>query len=163
MQSNRIDMIVSAQFAALKGIKFHEFALRFLFGGVCTVAAGILAKRFGPEVGGLFLAFPAIFPAAASLIEKHERQHKGRIGYDGTNRGRAASSIDAAGASLGCIGLAAFALVIWRALPGHGAGLVIAIASLVWIAVSLGLWLFRKSRFGHSLSRPFRRVTSGPV
>jgi hypothetical protein len=32
-------MIVSAKLAALKGIKFHEFALRFLFGGFCTVAA----------------------------------------------------------------------------------------------------------------------------
>ncbi len=116
-------MIVSAKFAALKGIKFHEFALRFLFGGVCTVAAGILAKRFGPEVGGLFLAFPAIFPAGASLIEKHERQHKRRIGYDGTNRGRAASSIDAAGASLGCIGLAAFALKLLAPLcPGTARG-----------------------------------------
>ncbi len=65
-------MIVSAKLAALKGIKFHEFALRFLFGGFCTVAAGIVARRFGPEIGGLFLAFPAIFPAGASLIEKHE-------------------------------------------------------------------------------------------
>jgi hypothetical protein len=151
-------MMVSAKFAALKGIKFHEFALRFLFGGACTVAAGILAKRFGPEVGGLFLAFPAIFPAGASLIEKHERQHKRRIGYDGTTRGRAAS-----GASLGCIGLAAFALVIWRALPGHGAGLVITAAGFVWTAVSLILWLFRKSRLGHLLSRPSRRVTTKPV
>jgi len=126
-------------------------------------AAGILTKRFGPEVGGLFLAFPAIFPAGASLIEKHERQHKGLIGHDGTNRGRAASSIDAAGASLGCIGLAAFALVIWRTLPRHGAGLVIAGAAFAWIAVSLILWLCRKSRFGHLLSKPCRRVTTRPV
>jgi hypothetical protein len=156
-------MIVSAQFAALKGIKFHEFALRFLFGGVCTVAAGILAWRFGPAIAGLFLAFPAIFPAGASLIEKHERQHKRRIGYDGTNRGRAAASIDAVGASLGSLGLAAFALVVWRILPGNGAGLVILLAGVVWTAVSLSLWLFRKSRFGHPLSGFCRRVNNRPV
>jgi hypothetical protein len=30
----------------------------------------------GPRVGGLFLAFPAIFPASATLVEKHEKQKK---------------------------------------------------------------------------------------
>jgi hypothetical protein len=156
-------MVVSAKLAALKGIKFHEFALRFLFGGVCTAAAGILAGRFGPAIGGLFLAFPAIFPAGATLIEKHERQHKQRLGYDGTNRGRAASSIDAAGASLGCLGLAAFALVIWRILPRHDPGFVIPLAGFVWIAVSLSLWFFRKSRLAHFISRHSRRSTVRPV
>jgi hypothetical protein len=156
-------MIVSAKLAALKGIKLHEFALRFLFGGVCTVAAGILARRFGPGIGGLFLAFPAIFPAGASLVEKHERQHKRRLGYDGANRGRAASSIDAAGTSLGCLGLAAFALVVWRTLPWRDAEFVIPLAGFVWVAVSLSLWLFRKSRFAHLLSRSRRRVTARPV
>jgi hypothetical protein len=57
-------MIVSAKLGALRGIKVHEFAVRFLFGGFCTVAAGLIAKRFGPSIGGLFLAFPAIFPAS---------------------------------------------------------------------------------------------------
>jgi hypothetical protein len=28
-----------------------------------TVVAGVIAARFGPIFGGLFLAFPAIFPA----------------------------------------------------------------------------------------------------
>ena len=33
------------------------------------------AKRYPafPVIGGLFLAFPAIFPASASLIEAHEK------------------------------------------------------------------------------------------
>jgi len=38
-----------------------------------TVIAGLIAFRFGPVVGGLFLAFPAIFPASATLIERHGR------------------------------------------------------------------------------------------
>ena len=29
----------------------------------------------------LFLAFPAIFPASATLIEKHEKEKKEREGY----------------------------------------------------------------------------------
>ena len=47
-----------------------------MFGGTVTALAGIVAKRVGPETGGLFLVFPSIFPAAATLIEKHEKQNK---------------------------------------------------------------------------------------
>ena len=99
-------MMVQAKFGALKGIKPHEFALRFVFGGLVCVVAGLIAKSFGPGIGGLFLAFPAIFPAGASLVESHEKMHKARAGFDGTRRGRAVASIDAAGAAIGCIGLA---------------------------------------------------------
>ena len=41
------------------------------------------------------------------------------MGADGTLRGRVAASIDASGAALGSLGLALFALVVWRALPKH--------------------------------------------
>jgi hypothetical protein len=77
----------------------------FFFGGLCTAAAGLIAERFGPEVGGLFLAFPAIFPAGASLLESHERQKMRKAGFEGANRGCVAASVDSAGASIGCIGL----------------------------------------------------------
>jgi hypothetical protein len=56
-------MIVQAKLASVKHIALHEWAVRFLFGGAVCVAAGLIARRFGPGVGGLFLAFPAIFPA----------------------------------------------------------------------------------------------------
>jgi len=49
--------------------KWYEYAIRFLFGGLITAVAGIVAKQFGPGIGGLFLAFPAIFPASA-IAEK---------------------------------------------------------------------------------------------
>ena len=48
-----------------------------------TVAAGLIAARFGPVIGGLFLAFPAIFPASATLIEKHVRERKEKAGLPG--------------------------------------------------------------------------------
>jgi hypothetical protein len=139
-------MIVQAQFAAIKGIKPHEWAIRFVFGGLCCVAAGLIADRFGPGIGGLFLAFPAIFPAGASLVETHEEKHKARAGYDGTNRGREVASIDALGASIGCLGLAGFALVFWLCLPRLGTWSVSALASLVWLLLSISFWLLRKSR-----------------
>src|ERR1700761_3386491 len=89
--------MIKVDLSSLRETKPHEYAMRFLFGGICTVLAGLVAKRFGPAVGGLFLAFPAIFPAGASLIEDHEKKRKAEYGLDGTVRGRLAASIDAAG------------------------------------------------------------------
>jgi len=53
-------------------------------GGGCTDFAGLVAKRYGPSIGGLFLVFPAIFPSGASLIENHEKRRKVKSGVDGT-------------------------------------------------------------------------------
>jgi hypothetical protein len=75
--------------------KWYEYVIRFVFGGTITALTGIIARRYGPEIGGLFLAFPAILPAAASLIEKHEKEKKERAGLHGTMRGRVAAGIDA--------------------------------------------------------------------
>jgi hypothetical protein len=138
--------MVEAKFASLKDTKPHEHALRFFFGGVCTVMAGLIAKRFGPGVGGLFLAFPAIFPAGATLIEKHEKEKKEKIGFDGTDRGCAAAGVDAAGASIGCIGLAGFAFILWKGLSNHNSSLITLSATLIWLALSIAFWLLRRSR-----------------
>src|SRR5215472_6661893 len=102
-------MIIQARVGRLRQTKLRELALRFGFGGLCTLAAGLIAKRFGPAAGGLFLAFPAIFPSGASLIEKHEEKRKEKAGMHGEQRGRQLAGVDAAGAAMGCVGLAAFA------------------------------------------------------
>jgi hypothetical protein len=149
-----IAMMIQAKLAALKGIQPHEWIVRFLFGGTVCVLAGLVAKRFGPEIGGLFLAFPAIFPAAASMVEAHEKKHKARVGLDGTNRGRTVAGLDAAGAALGCFGLAGFAITCWLCLPRLGTFAVFALATLVWVVLSVTVWLLRKSRiFRHMRGR----------
>jgi hypothetical protein len=53
----------------------------------------------------LFLVFPAIFPASATLIEKHERQRKQEKGLRGQERGIDAAAVDAMGAALGSVAL----------------------------------------------------------
>jgi len=138
--------VIKVDFSSLRQTKVNEYALRFFFGGACTVIAGLIAKRFGPEIGGLFLAFPAIFPAGASLIEEHEKRRKAQFGFDGRIRGRLAASLDATGAAMGTLGLMAFALLLWRALPGHNAYLVISLATVVWALLSAGLWILRRRR-----------------
>jgi hypothetical protein len=109
-----------------------------------TTAAGIIAKKFGPEAGGLFLAFPAIFPASATLIEKHETEKKQKKGMRGTVRGRNAASVDAAGSAMGSVGLFVFAVIVLHFIGGHNLWLVLAGAMLGWLAVSALTWLIRK-------------------
>jgi Protein of unknown function (DUF3147) len=129
--------------AALGQTKWYQYLIRFLFGGAVTALTGLIAKRFGPGIGGLFLAFPAIFPATATLIEKHEKEKKERAGKNGVLRARAAAGTDAAGAALGTIGLAAFAIIVWRWLPNAAIGIVLFAATLVWVLVSISAWLVR--------------------
>jgi len=139
-------MMVRIRLAALKDIKPHEIGFRFLIGGACSLAAYEIAQRTGPVIGGLFLAFPAIFPASASLVEKHHRENVEAAGGDGVTQGRLAAAMDAAGASLGCIGLMGFALVVWRELPLQATGLVLAASLLAWVVLAAGSWLYRRKQ-----------------
>jgi hypothetical protein len=133
-------MRITIHFAALKDTKWDEYAVRFLFGGLITVAAGLIAKEFGPGIGGLFLAFPAIFPATATLIATHEKDKKRRANLDGTRRGRDAAAIEARSTALGAIGLFAFGFVMWRLLTEHRAWPVFVAATAAWFAIALLLW-----------------------
>ena len=135
-------MIVHVKFQALRQSKWSEYAIRFGLGGLTTVIAGIIADAFGPTTGGLFLAFPAIFCASATLIEKHERQRKQKKGLPGTCRGREAAALDASGTGWGSIGLCAFAVVMWFAAKGWSMS-ALALATLVWLVVSVSLWRLR--------------------
>jgi hypothetical protein len=136
-------MKIKANWSAIGQTKWYEYAMRFFFGGLVTVATGMIAKAYGPSIGGLFLAFPAIFPASLSLVDKHTKKKKERVGLNGTNRGRAAAALDAKGSVIGTFGLVAFALVSahwlrilsWKALP---------IAVVIWLLVSASIWRLRK-------------------
>jgi len=70
-------MKVKASLSALKQTKWMKYATRFFIGGAITVFAGVIAKKFGPTVGGLFLAFPAIFPASANVNWRSTRNKEG--------------------------------------------------------------------------------------
>lgn len=130
--------------SSLTETKPQEYALRFLFGGTCTAIAGLIAKHYGPSIGGLFLAFPAIFPAAASLIENHEKRRKMEVGKDGGKRGKNAAALDAFGATLGCLGLIGFAISLWKFVTEMTAGLVLSVAFASWALISLGAYFAKR-------------------
>jgi hypothetical protein len=136
-------MVVRAKLSALKQGHWYEYLVRFALGGFATVVAGVVADIWGPTAGGLFLAFPAIFCASATLIEKHERQEKEKKGLKGKERGKNAAALDAAGAAIGSAGLAAFGAVMWLLAIDTTAG-SLALATAIWFAVSVLLWRVRR-------------------
>jgi Protein of unknown function (DUF3147) len=136
-------MPVHLKFQDLKQSRWTEHAVRFALGGLATVLAGAVASFFGPETGGLFLAFPAIFCASATLIEKHERKRKQQKGLHGTRRGQQAAALDSAGAAWGSVGLATFGVCVWLlAETSPVASLVI--ASVAWLVVACAMWWLRR-------------------
>lgn len=137
-------MNIQVNISALRQSNFFQLGIRFVCGGLITAGTGIIAQKYGPGIAGLFLAFPAILPASATLIEKHERERKERAGLHGSVRARTAVSADAAGAAMGSIGLLAFAALITVLIPSHRPWAVILLATIAWMAVSFLVWLLRK-------------------
>jgi hypothetical protein len=117
---------------ALFESKPWEYAVRFGFGGLVTVCTGLVAKRWGLEVGGLFLAFPAILPATLTLVKDHD--------------GRTKAADDARGAGAGAIGIAAFAAVIWLSSTRLHPLLAMLAATAAWIVVSVASWALGVAR-----------------
>ena len=80
-------MIVRLNPSALRETRWYEYLIRFALGGAITVIAGYIAARFGPIVGGLFLAFPAIFQCDTDREACARTQREGRSGRKKARQG----------------------------------------------------------------------------
>ena len=123
---------------------WREFSLRFILGGIITISAAAIAMMFGPIVGGLFLAFPAVLPASLMLIEKHENERTRAHGMYGGRRGQKAAAADAAGAALGSGGMVVFGFLVWQVAPHFDPWIVLSTATCAWCLVAISLWVIRK-------------------
>jgi uncharacterized membrane protein (GlpM family) len=101
-----------------------DLLVRFFFGAGVSLLAAVVSKLFGSFIGGVFLAFPAILLASLTLVAKEEGLRSARD--------------DARGATLGTLGLLAFALTTVTLLRHHSAWLALAAATAAWTVVSLG-------------------------
>jgi hypothetical protein len=137
-------MIIKIDPSGLYETKWHEYAVRFLLGGLITAIAGLIAKAWGPGIAGLFLGFPAIFPASVTLIEKHQREQKQRKGLHGEKRAIDVAADDALGAAMGSVGLVGFAVTCWLLFPRYPAVLVLAAATSAWSLTAGSMWILRK-------------------
>jgi hypothetical protein len=138
-------MMVRFKFSALRDVHWYEFAIRFVLGGAMTVIAGAIASEYGAAAGGLFLAFPAIFPASVTLVEKHTRQRKEEKGLPGARRGKEAAALDARGAALGGLGMIGFAGPIFILIE-HSVVLALVAATTLWASISVLAWKWRGRR-----------------
>jgi hypothetical protein len=120
----------------LRHTKPSEYAVRFLFGGAITLATGLVARRWGPAIAGVFLAFPAILPASLTLVKQHA--------------GRADAADDARGSRLGALALIAFAIVVAALAQSLHPALVLALATAAWLVVASTAWFVR---FGRAMGR----------
>jgi hypothetical protein len=136
-------MIVGAKLSALKEGRWYEHGMRFGLGGFTTLIAGLVGDYWGPAVGGLFLAFPAVLCASATLVETHERREKCERGVMGHRRGTDAAALDVTGAALGCPGLASFALAVWLLTPSLGIW-SLGVGSILWLVASVTCWRMRR-------------------
>ena len=135
-------MIVSLSLDKFKQTHWYQYLVRFIIGGLVTAATMLILNTWGPIVGGLFLAFPVIFPASVSLIEAHETEKKRRAGIRCHRRGRKAAAVDAAGAVLGAWALVCFALVM-RLVTRYPSAWILLAAALAWGTVAVTLWWTR--------------------
>jgi len=110
----------------LRKVAAWEYVLRFVFGGLVTVGAGLIAKRWGTAFGGMFLAFPAILPASLTLVKQHD--------------GRRRAIDDARGGTVATTALASFALVVMVAAPAWPPAVVLAVAMCLWAIVAVMAW-----------------------
>lgn len=105
----------------------REYALRYLFGGIVTVGTGLITHAYGPSIGGLFLAFPAILPASLTLVKRHD--------------GRCEAASAARGACLGGVALSVFAVVALATTRAHWpSSAALGAATTVWMITAVGLW-----------------------
>jgi Protein of unknown function (DUF3147) len=122
--TDRIDERPSFDSSQATEARPHDLAIRFVAGGLTSIAAGLVTLAFDARVGGILLAFPAILAASLTLIEQQEDSVDARE--------------DARGAVAGGFALAVFAAVAAVSF-GHVAGaLALAVAALAWV-VTAGL------------------------
>jgi hypothetical protein len=149
MDSVGDELIIRIGSSGLRQSHWYEYAIRFVLGGLMTAIAGLISNLYGPVVGGLFLAFPAIFPASVTLIEKHERKRKEGAGLRGSRRGKDAAALEATGAVIGSFGLASFGIVIWLTVAMNP-WLALIFAGAAWLVVSVLLWSMWQFRPRHA-------------
>jgi hypothetical protein len=120
--------------------KPRDYLVRFVFGAVISLAAGLIGMKFGPVVGGVFLGFPAILPASLTLIEEKE--------------GREEASIDSLGAALGAVAMVAFAVLVVLVTTRWGVVVTLVTALAVWLVVAFALYALVASVYKREPSPP---------
>ncbi len=121
--TDRLSARPALQAGKIAGVRGRELVYRFAAGAVTSVAAGAITLLFGPRVGGIFLAFPAILAASLTLIEREEDSTDARE--------------DARGAIVGGAALVIFAVVAALTIEHVAGAIALAAAAGAWLLAAL--------------------------
>jgi hypothetical protein len=123
----RVDERPMFEAAHLGNVGPRDLVVRFVAGGLTSIASGGLTLAFGARFGGILLGFPAILAASLTLIQEEEDAAHARE--------------DARGAVAGGCAMAAFALAAALALGHVNAAVALSIAAAAWALTALTLYL----------------------
>jgi hypothetical protein len=107
--------------------KPRDLLVRFAAGATTSIVSGLVTLAFGPRVGGILLAFPAILAASLTLIEEQEDSQEARE--------------DARGAIAGACALTAFAVIAALTFGHLAGGVVLLVATVGWAITALALYV----------------------
>lgn len=113
--------------AKLKKLRAGELVVRFAFGAAISLVAGLVGLAAGARAGGMFLAFPAILPAALTMIERKE--------------GRRQALEDERGAAYGALGLIVFAVLCATLIVELTTTVTLLVALVAWAAAAVACYL----------------------
>ncbi|MBV9100448.1 MAG: nicotinamide-nucleotide amidohydrolase family protein [Candidatus Dormibacteraeota bacterium] len=120
----------AVEVAKARSARRSAYLIRFGFGAAVSVLAAVLGLAGGHRFGGLFLAFPAILPAALTLLEKKE--------------GLAQAVSDVRGAVIGAVGMLAFAVVAAQ-LMRSATPVALPAALGAWVITSAAVYVLMRS------------------
>ncbi|MDA8296087.1 MAG: DUF3147 family protein [Actinomycetota bacterium] len=120
------DVLPEFDLGQLANVPVRDYLVRFALGAAISVAAALIANATSARFGGLFLAFPAILPAALTLTQDEQ--------------GTRAADRGALGAILGGVSLVVFAVVAEAALAILPAAAALTLALGGWILTALGCY-----------------------
>lgn len=124
VELDRADL--GADVGRLARMPLRDLAVRFGFGAAVSVVAGAVGLALGERAGGMLLAFPAILPAALTLIEKRE--------------GTAEAVADVRGAVVGAAAMVCFAVTVVALAGRIPTAPAILCAGVGWGAAGIGMY-----------------------
>lgn len=125
--SDRMEERPSLDVRKVREVDVRAIAIRFVAGALTSILAGLLTVGFGPHIGGIMLAFPAILAASLTLIAEEDDREEARE--------------DARGAAAGGVALGVFAIVcavLFGNVPG---GVTLGLAGLAWLLCAVLLYV----------------------
>jgi Protein of unknown function (DUF3147) len=120
--TQRVGERPSVEAGQVREVKKRDLGYRFLAGALASLLSGGMTLAFGPRVGGVFLAFPAILAASLTLVEEQENSAEARE--------------NARGAVVGGIAMAVFAAIVAVTIEHMNPAGSLGLATVGWLAAA---------------------------